>query len=703
MCIPHEAFAQENIANKSPATSEQEQKVEITAKQYDARREDTATKIVVTEEEIKQFGESNIAEILKRQSGITITGSEIRMRGLANGYTQILIDGEPLPRGMNIDTINVNQIKRIEILRSGTADMSTRAIAGTINVIMKKIETTSRDFIASFNRSPIDNFGNINFNQSSKLERFSYGIRVRIIAGDFTGANEGVLNTLNRSTEHAYTQYAKFQTRASFPALNIDPRFTWTLVDGDTLTLKNNIFYQTVTRNSLTDWRTTTEKTRSHDDRKALGSELNWERRLANEFGNESTFKFNLGFNHFVLGIAGSDQTLNASSSIPITRQTQINEMHQDWKSTGSYVTSFAKTHVAKSGWDGAISTSDSHRNQTSNQVLGQIITQANSLSETSHVQIQRAAFYVQDEWQTTPTWSNYLGIRWETFQTKGSGDNFSQFKNNTSVLSPIFQSLWKLLDSKENQVRLAFARSFKNPDATDLIPSNFKGLNNQSAFPERSGNPFLKSEIALGLDAGFEHFGENGLKYSVTSYLKKIENVIRRDISEINQRWVDMPVNDGDAQAYGIELDTKFPLSGLFEGGKNIEFRANAARNWSTVDNVPTPNNRFAQQARISGNTGIDYNANNNWSGGASYTFTSGGPFQLSRENSRYISVSRRLDAFVKWKLNKETTMRFVVRNLLAQDNFNIQQYASSKLITTNQEFSPSFRQFGVTLEMKL
>jgi outer membrane receptor for ferrienterochelin and colicins len=702
-CILHEVHAQENIANKPPAKSEQEQKVEITAKQYDARREDTASKIVVTEEEIKQYGESNIAEILKRQSSITITGSEIRMRGLANGYTQILIDGEPLPRGMSIDTINVNQIKRIEILRSGTADMSTRAVAGSINIVMKKIEATSRDFIASFNRSPIDNFGNINFNQSDKNDRFSYGIRVRIIAGDFAGASERILNTLNRSTEQSNKQYAKFQTRASFPALNIDPRFTWTLNDGETLTLKNNIFYQTVTRDSLTDWQTTREKTRTHDDRKALGSELNWERRLANEFGNESTFKFKLGFEHFALGIEGSDQTLNTNFTLPLTRQTQINETHQDWKSTGSYVTSFAKTHIIKSGWDGAISTSDSHRNQTNDQALGQAITQTNRFGETSQVQIQRAAFYVQDEWQTTPTWSNYLGVRWETFQTRGSGDNFSQFKNNTSVLSPIFQSLWKLPDSKENQVRLAFARSFKNPDTTDLIPSNFKGLNNQSAFPERSGNPFSKPEIALGLDAGFEHFGENGVKYSVTSYLKKIENVIRRDISQINQRWVDMPVNDGGAQAHGIELDTKFPLSVLFEDGKNIEFRANAARNWSSVDNVPAPNNRFAQQARLSANTGIDYKANDSWSGGASYTFPSGGRFQLSRENSRYSSVSRRLDAFVKWKLNKETTMRFVVRNLLAQDNLSIQQYASNKLISTNQEFSPSFRQFGVTIEMKL
>ena len=95
----HSVFAQEKSANQAPVKSEQEQKVEIKAKQYDARREDTVTKIVVTEEEIKQYGESNIADILKRQSGITVVGNSIQMRGMANGYTQILIDGVPCEGG----------------------------------------------------------------------------------------------------------------------------------------------------------------------------------------------------------------------------------------------------------------------------------------------------------------------------------------------------------------------------------------------------------------------------------------------------------------------------------------------------------------------------------------------------------------------------------------------------------------------------
>ena len=62
------------------------------------RRESTASKIVIGREEIERQGDSNLGEILKRMPGITLGGAPgrgggIRMRGLSQGYTQILLDG----------------------------------------------------------------------------------------------------------------------------------------------------------------------------------------------------------------------------------------------------------------------------------------------------------------------------------------------------------------------------------------------------------------------------------------------------------------------------------------------------------------------------------------------------------------------------------------------------------------------------------
>ncbi|UUZ54808.1 Plug domain-containing protein [Massilia sp. H-1] len=51
------------------------EKVEITAAAdgYDARREDTASKIVVGHEEIVKYGDTSVLDVLKRLPGVTVS------------------------------------------------------------------------------------------------------------------------------------------------------------------------------------------------------------------------------------------------------------------------------------------------------------------------------------------------------------------------------------------------------------------------------------------------------------------------------------------------------------------------------------------------------------------------------------------------------------------------------------------------------
>ena len=120
-------------------------KVEITggrADEMQERRQSTAAKIVIGREEIERFGDSTLGDVLKRLPGVTIggrpgRGGQIRMRGLGNGYTQILLDGERVPPGFSIDAIDPEQIERIEIYRAPTAETGARAIAGTINIVTR--------------------------------------------------------------------------------------------------------------------------------------------------------------------------------------------------------------------------------------------------------------------------------------------------------------------------------------------------------------------------------------------------------------------------------------------------------------------------------------------------------------------------------------------------------------------------------------
>src|SRR5208282_3085415 len=103
----------------------------------------TAAKRVFGREELDRYGDTSIGEVLKRLPGITISGrpgrgGDIRMRGLGHGYTQILINGDPAPRGFSFDTLAPEAVERIEIYRAPMAEHSARAIAGTINIVLRE-------------------------------------------------------------------------------------------------------------------------------------------------------------------------------------------------------------------------------------------------------------------------------------------------------------------------------------------------------------------------------------------------------------------------------------------------------------------------------------------------------------------------------------------------------------------------------------
>lgn len=119
---------------------------------------------------------------------------------------------------------------------------------------------------------------------------------------------------------------------------------------------------------------------------------------------------------------------------------------------------------------------------------------------------------------------------------------------------------MWKLPNSKENQVRFGFARSFKQPWLRSLIPNPRNALNNTFYTPDTRGNPSLKPEIASGLDLAFEHFGNDGLVLSTSVYAKQLKQVIRTDLSSVGGRWVQKEINGGNANTHGIEFDAKFP-----------------------------------------------------------------------------------------------------------------------------------------------
>ena len=128
--------------------------VEITGKNSatDERRNSSAAKIIITREDLEQYGDSNLGEAMRRLPGVSTGGRPGRpgaptMRGMGGGFTQILLDGQRLPPGFSLEQITPDQVDRIEILRAPTAETGARAIAGTINIILREpLRQTNDEF-----------------------------------------------------------------------------------------------------------------------------------------------------------------------------------------------------------------------------------------------------------------------------------------------------------------------------------------------------------------------------------------------------------------------------------------------------------------------------------------------------------------------------------------------------------------------------
>jgi outer membrane receptor for ferrienterochelin and colicins len=90
----------------SAAVPQKVEQVEITGKNTstDERRNSTVGKIIISRDDIEQYGDTNLGDVMRRLPGVTTGGrpgrpGAPRMRGMGGGFTQILIDGQRIAPG----------------------------------------------------------------------------------------------------------------------------------------------------------------------------------------------------------------------------------------------------------------------------------------------------------------------------------------------------------------------------------------------------------------------------------------------------------------------------------------------------------------------------------------------------------------------------------------------------------------------------
>lgn len=672
--------AQAQSAEPAPAP---QQVVEIKGS-YNERREDTATKTVVTRAEILRFGDTSLLDVLKRLPAITVSDGQVRMRGLGGGYTQILLDGQKAPAGFAIESLAPDAIEKIEILRSASADMSTQAIAGTINVVTRKtVRAAQRDMKFSVGNEGGKPGPYWYWTDSAKTGARSHTYALSAAQNNFGSPEYGSEEYFGADGSPTTLIDTVRQSRGVGNSAFGTVRQNWKAANGDAFS-SYSVLRRMQNKHASDD----TSSARFGDDppfasmhsqvrtgTSIVSSNLTW----LHQLGEKSSLDMKVSGSYTRRDLAQQFAGHTVGGALALARAVDGRTDDAELASAGKASSTLVEAHTIVAGWDLATQWRDDKRRQDDLRLLPDQTYAPLLTGQSARIEVRRIALFVQDEWNATARLSAYLGLRWETVATQSAGSDMTPIANRSAVFSPIAQALWKLPDSDTSQMRFALARTYKAPDVGSLNARPVQSTNNQRHTPDFKGNPDLRPELSWGLDVGLEHFAADGAMFSASAYLRRISDVTGTSVTQVDGRYVAKPDNVGNAVSRGIEMEAKFNLQKLMKAAPGVELRVNLNRNWSRVAAIAGPGNRLESQTPLSANLGADYVLPGaGHAVGGNFSLQTGGWMSRSKDEFAYTGVVRNLELYGVWKMDRQLQLRLVLANLLHQPNVTASRFAT-------------------------
>jgi len=715
-----EAMPAEGGARRGPVERIEIQGVNTDTEQ---RRQSIAGKIVIGREEIERFGDSTVGEVLRRLPSITLggrpgRGGDIRMRGMGGGFTQILVNGERMPAGLALDTLTPDQIERIELFRAPTAEHGTRAIAGTINIVLREpLQRRLNDLRITAGLERGRGQPQVSWIRNDRLgETGTYNLSLSASRHD--RLDDLVSRTRSVDALTGVSLLEQEETGASRDRrerVHLVSRMQWRHGPGEFFMLTPFIvasdgrseatrqLVQTVgavpapyaSSSTVTDSNFSLLRVNAQEQRR-VGPDARIELRgtvsVANWRGRSLREEFDAG------------QALTRTLS-----EATDNE-DRSWTLSAKFSRNFANEHNLVTGAEAESTTRRQDRATLQNgaPLLA-------DLGDAFGARTRRAAAYVQDEWNVTKTWSAHAGLRWEGISTRSDSGGAS-LTNTSGVWTPLLHSVWRLDERGRDQIRASLTRSYRAPSLQDLITRPALSARyappgpNDATSPDRIGNANLRPELARGVELAYEKYLSQGGVLSANLFHRRITGLIR-NITELEAvpwaavpRWVQRPQNLEGARVTGIELEAKFRLDELVAEAPAVSLRGNLSIFRSKVEGVPGPDNRIDQQPKGTANFGADYRLRGvPLQLGGSLNLTPEYRLQSSATQSSVTGAKRVADLYALWTINTYAQLRFSAGNVLARDYANSSAIVAGNTIHGVENAGPTFTAWALRLEMKL
>lgn len=217
--------------------------------------------------------------------------------------------------------------------------------------------------------------------------------------------------------------------------------------------------------------------------------------------------------------------------------------------------------------------------------------------------EVKNEGFYASTELKFSDLIKAVIGIRYETFQLRYSGEDLIGNKFEEELLidkNDLFTNLNLIISPNDkSNIRFAFYQTTARPNfqeaSASVIPDP---INNRN----RIGNPLIQPSYIDNLDLRYEYFGEKGQMVALSFFYKDFEDPI--EIAAVDQNTPDdfSPINNEKASVFGIELELRKNL--LTADTFTLNFNTNA----TYISAKQTMNdNEFANRQALNPNIIID------------------------------------------------------------------------------------------------
>jgi iron complex outermembrane receptor protein len=665
----------------------------------DQRRNSTTAMIIVGREEIEQFGDSTVADVLKRLPGVSIggragRGGEIRMRGLGSGYTQILVNGERIPPGFSVDSISPEQVERIEVMRAPTAEFGARAIAGTINIVLrqalKKMSNEVR-IAASLEHNRLQ--PNVALTRNDALPGGgAYNLSVSMFHNNQVDASYAHTDISNLTTGASIKDQLEItHSTNQREGLHFSSRLQWSLRAGDSISIQPFLLASRGHSSSLSqlkqDIGTDAVPYASSQSRSESSTSIGRLNTVWNQKLSDSTrlqLSVSVGESRFINHSLRDEFDPQADPLRSLLSRSDTEDRSWNLKTKLSHALMAGHSLVIGAEAD------EARREQTKFTLENGVLQPGlESVGENLQASTRLLAAYAQDEWEPSTQVSAYAGLRLEAINTRSSAGN-SSTDNRSSVLTPLLHAVWKPDPASRNQFRTSLTRSYKSPNLGQLsgLPSlSLKA--NDASNPDSVGNPGLRPELATGVELAYEWYQGSLTMFSANLFYRRIHDLMRTVTSQqavpwsVAPRWVSRPENIGAASTQGIELEARTRLNELVADAAPVNLRANASIFNSRVSGIPGPDNRLDGQPRGTANIGADGRLRRSpLTLGASLAWTPVTHIQSSSTEDRTNSMKFEADAYALWMFSLQSQLRLTLSNALPHDS-----NSASHVMVPNQQ----------------